>query len=128
MLTCTWLLAAAVLCSSSSAVAVNLFVASYSGLVTTLSLTRAPDGSYELVDVSRHTPPASSPSSLTLDRRNRILYAIDEGLVTPNGSVTSFHTGPGGTLNQLDRVETVIGGVSAVIYGQHPSRAIAVAQ
>ncbi len=126
MLTFIWIIVSAAFISST--VAVKLYVASYSGIVTTLSLTQDSNGSYQLANISS-TPAPSNTSSLTLDSQNHVLYAIDEGISVKNGSVASFQTSPNGALGLIDREETLVGGVSGVIYGQsNISRAIAVAQ
>lgn len=97
-----------------------LYVSSYAGTITTLNLT-LPDGGDSLGTleaISSTTGCAPSPAWLTLDRPNSVLYCMDEGLSTPNGSVSSFKTEEDGSLVQLDRREVISGPVSAVIYGK----------
>ncbi|KAF4977453.1 hypothetical protein FZEAL_6017 [Fusarium zealandicum] len=103
-------------------VASFLYVASYSGTVTTLNFTRAEreDAPVTLERVSSTEGCAGSPSWLTLDHIHSVLYCTDEGIRDDkNGSLASFRTGADGRLTPLDKVETVLGPVSAVVYGEH---------
>ncbi|KAK6210479.1 hypothetical protein LQW54_006226 [Pestalotiopsis sp. IQ-011] len=97
-----------------------LYVASYAGTVTTLNLTLSSGANYSasLEAISTSTGCASSPSWLTLDTPNSVLYCTDEGLSTPLGSLSSFQTNDDGTLVQLDQISVISGPVSAVIYGE----------
>lgn len=113
-----------------SASATLLYASSYSGTVTTLNLT-LPTGagganaSLEAVSSSRGCAP--NPSWLTLDAAAGVLYCTDEGLSTRNGTLSSFRTSKSGVLAQLDKVDTINGPVSAVIYGEG-GRGLALAQ
>ena len=61
-----------------------------------------------------------SPSWLTLDYMNSVLYCLDEGIKDgKNGSLTSFTTNENGTLTPLAKMSTVLGPVSAVVYGEN---------
>ncbi|KAJ3531639.1 hypothetical protein NM208_g8793 [Fusarium decemcellulare] len=106
-----------------------LYVASYSGIVTTLNLTRGRRGGTPLAleHVSTTEGCAGSPSWLTLDHPNSVLYCTDEGLKDGrNGSLSSLRTTQDGKLTPLDQVSTVLGPVSAVLYGER-SQGLAVA-
>lgn len=78
---------------------------------------------------------APNASWLTFDEPNRVIYCLDEGLVVPNGSITSYsvsdsgkhqHGGSGfitnklpGKLSTIEHVETISGPVSGVIFDRH---------
>jgi hypothetical protein len=97
-----------------------LYVTSYAGMVTTLNLT-LPAGGYgstgELEAISTSTECSTSPSWLTLDHANSVLYCLNEGL-TPPGSLSSFKTSEDGSLVLLDQLDVLLGPVSSVIYGE----------
>jgi hypothetical protein len=100
---------------------VLLYVASYSGLVTTLNLSLAEyrDKPVKLEALSTTDGCAGSPSWLTLDWYNGVLYCTDEGLKDgKHGSLASFATRENGTLTPLAKTSTVLGPVSAVMYGE----------
>ncbi|KAF4999248.1 hypothetical protein FGRMN_2612 [Fusarium graminum] len=60
-----------------------------------------------------------SPSWLTLDWPNGVLYCLDEGLgYGKNGTLASFATSENGTLTPLTKVSTIVGPVSAVMFGE----------
>ena len=103
-----------------------LYVSSYAGTITTLNLTQSPDGTtLTLVATSDGCSP--NPSWLTLDSTNARLYCLDEGLDTLNGTLSSFEIQRSGALARLDKVETINGPVSAVVYGDG-GRGLALAQ
>lgn len=116
------------LCAASYSSAVLLYVASYSGTVTTLNLTLPIGDEIAVLEaVSSTDGCAGSPSWLTLDYANSVLYCTDEGLTSgEEGSLSAFSTNEDGSLELLDKVSTVLGPVSAVVYG-HDSRGLAVA-
>lgn len=99
----------------------QLFVASYSGLVTTLTLDlpdqNACSSSAGLTAVSVTGGCALTPSWLTLDSTKGVLYCQDRGSATLSGSLSSFKVGEHGKLAQLDRIDMIYGAVSAVPYG-----------
>ncbi|KAF5020775.1 hypothetical protein F66182_7203 [Fusarium sp. NRRL 66182] len=99
-----------------------LYVASYSGVITTLNLSLAGyrDAPIALETVATMDGCAGSPSWLTLDSFNSVLYCTDEGLQDgKNGSLASFNVSQDGSLTPLDKVSTVIGPVSAVLFGDY---------
>lgn len=110
-----------------------LYAASYAGAIATLNLTwhtqgegPAPDA-YSLDVLATSDGCKPSPSWLTLDYPNSVLYCTDEGLSSDHGSVSAFDIAGDGSLALLDRVNVVSGPVSAVLYGDR-SRGLAVAQ
>ncbi|KAI1015112.1 hypothetical protein LB503_003933 [Fusarium chuoi] len=72
-----------------------------------------------LLYVASYNGCAGSPSWLTLDWYNGVLYCTDEGLKDgKHGSLASFATHENGTLTLLAKTSTVFGPVSAVMYGE----------
>ncbi len=113
--------------SVTGTVATNLYVSSYMGNITSLSLTKL-GPYYTLEAVSTNLGCAPNPSWLELDKSVEILYCLDEGLTVPNGSLSSYSLSTDGTLTQLARVTTISGPVNSVIYGpDNGMRAIALA-
>jgi 6-phosphogluconolactonase (cycloisomerase 2 family) len=100
----------------TSAVATNLYVSSYAGTITTLQLSQSADGSYTLNSVAVNDGSAPSPSWLTLDEDSGVVYCLDEGLTSPNGSIASYSTSPSGELTQIDRHTVISGPVSSVLF------------
>lgn len=93
--------------------ATYLYVSSYSGFVTTLNLTGT-----ALETVAATDACGTSPSWLTLDPTDGVLYCADEGFGTwPDGTIVSLATNDDGTLGPLDAQTTLVGGVSTQIYG-----------
>ncbi|OTA59186.1 putative isomerase YbhE [Hypoxylon sp. EC38] len=107
---------------AGSASATLLYVSSYAGTVTTLSLTLPDDDSAvgaaaTLETVSNSTGCGPNPSWLSLDYPKKLLFCLDEGFVGPHGTVTSFYTNDDGTLTTLDKLEVIQGPVSIAEYG-----------
>lgn len=133
----------------SSASAVNLFVASYDGNLTTLSLTPSistvqwapqkpfgwpfghhPPGpststqwTYSLNTISTFNTTTASPSWLLLNKQNNLLYLIDENVVAGNGTVVTYSTASG-TPSEVHRTIAPEGGVYAVFYNSGSAMAI----
>lgn len=123
------LLRAIQLCAAASLTsATNLFVASYAGNITTLSLTEA-NGSYSLDPIFYNSGCAPNPSWLTLDSNHGILYCLDEGLEVTNGTLSSFVINQNGSLELVQKADTINGPVSGIIYDNPGTgkRAIALA-
>jgi 6-phosphogluconolactonase (cycloisomerase 2 family) len=107
-----------------SAEAVNLYVASYSGgseagNVTSLALQQKPDGHYSLSQTATLNTSTNSPSWLTLDRQNNLLYLVDEavnGTADANGTVVVYKTSYAGELKEVSRTKALIGGVDATFF------------
>ncbi|KOS17740.1 Uncharacterized protein ESCO_002963 [Escovopsis weberi] len=101
----------------------RLFVASYGGTVSTLVIgaTKAsPDcGIQQLHPTSVSAQCSTNPSWLTLDAPKDVLYCLDEGLNTVDGTLTSLKTNKDGSLSVLDQRPTLNGPVSGVFYGHN---------
>ncbi|EME38985.1 hypothetical protein DOTSEDRAFT_57285 [Dothistroma septosporum NZE10] len=115
------------LCAATASAATNLFVADYSGNVTTLSLTET-NGTYKLEKTSANDGCAPNPSWLTIDPARGVLYCLNEGLTSLNGSLSSFTINADGSLEHVQNTTTASGPVSGIIYGEPAGqRAIALA-
>lgn len=101
---------------SATASATNLFVSSYSGDVTTFSLAES-EGTYSLNATSSNPNCGPSPAWLTLDAPRGTIYCLNEGLTTPNGSMSTFTINRDGSLKHVQNSTTISGPVSGVIYG-----------
>lgn len=101
---------------SAAASATNLFVSSYSGDVTTFSLAES-KGEYSLNATSSNGGCGPSPAWLTLDASRGTLYCLNEGLTSPNGSMSTFTINRDGSLKRVQNSTTISGPVSGVIYG-----------
>lgn len=104
--------------------AVNLYAASYDGNVTSVTLS-----SNNTLSVSSQTQGCgSSPSWLVQDKSNKVLYCIDEGNLTPNGSVAAYTTSDSGKLTLASHLNlTAPAPVSGVIFGSTTFRGMAIA-
>lgn len=110
-------IASILLATASLTSATNLFVASYAGTVTTLSLTEN-NGSYNLTQTAVSEDCAPNPSWLTLDANRGLLFCLNEGLETTNGSLSSFLVNRNGSLTFVKNETTISGPVSGIIYGE----------
>jgi 6-phosphogluconolactonase (cycloisomerase 2 family) len=104
--------------------AVNLYVASYAGNLTTLSLLQNPDDSYHLTQTSTFNTSTNAPSWLTLNRQNNVLYMIDEATSAANGTIVSYKTSFTGHLTEIQRVKAMEGGLHAAFYGSGSALAV----
>jgi 6-phosphogluconolactonase (cycloisomerase 2 family) len=104
--------------------AVNLYVASYTGNITTLSLLQNPDYSYNLTQTSTFNTSTHTPSWLTLNRQNNVLYMVDEAVNATNGTIVSYKTSYTGHLTEIQRVQDIGGGVYATFYGSGSALAV----
>ncbi|GAB7359571.1 hypothetical protein MBLNU230_g6758t1 [Neophaeotheca triangularis] len=121
------MLSTTLLSLAGTAAATNLFVSSYSGIVTSLSLTASND-TYRLNSTSESPECGPSPSWLTIDSNRGLLFCLNEGLTTPNGSLSSFTINADGSLDHVQNTTTISGPVSGQIYGAAAGRrAIALA-
>jgi hypothetical protein len=83
-----------------------LYATTYLDTITTLSL-KGPG-----LQAVAFTPGCGANSSwLTPDYANNRIFCLDEGLTTPNGTLSSFALTSNGTLFQLDIVDTLSGPV-----------------
>ncbi|KAF2163112.1 hypothetical protein M409DRAFT_68734 [Zasmidium cellare ATCC 36951] len=98
--------------------ATNLFVADYSGNITTLNLSEQ-NGSYTLEKTHENDGCAPNPSWLTIDAGRGLLYCMNEGLAeNSNGSLASFIISTDGSLKTVQNTTTPSGPVSGIIYGE----------
>jgi 6-phosphogluconolactonase (cycloisomerase 2 family) len=104
--------------------AVNLYVASYAGNITTLSLLQNRDCSYNLTQTFTFNTSTHTPSWLTLNRQNDVLYMVDEAVNATNGTVVSYRTSYAGRLTEIQRVQDIGGGVYATFYGSGSALAV----
>ena len=95
--------------------ATNLWVSSYAGSVTTLSLTGA-NSTYKLSNASISYNCLNDPSWLTFDSSTRTLYCIGENLSGGNGALTTFTASYNGSLITGTQSQTMPGGVNGVQY------------
>jgi len=110
---------------AQSSIAANVFISSYSGLVTTVNVAKNADGNYSLTAIAETTGCTESPSWLTYDPSKSVLFCSDEGLTVPNGTLSSFKAAANGSLVQLDKIMTISGGVKSEIYGNGTALAVA---
>lgn len=108
--------------------AVNLFVSSYDGTVSTLSL----DGSgwnRELKLISQSRGCGSSPSWMVYDRPNELLYCLDENIAgtSPGAVFTSYSVDSAwGKLKAVvSNILSTTASVSGVLFGENKYLAIA---
>ncbi|KAF2764409.1 putative isomerase YbhE [Teratosphaeria nubilosa] len=107
--------------------ATNLFVSDYAGQITSFSLT-AKNGAYALDQTFVNGDCAPNPSWLTIDADRGLLYCLNEGLDTVNGSLSSFTINSDGSIDHIKNETTISGPVSGVLYGPAAGqRAIALA-
>jgi 6-phosphogluconolactonase (cycloisomerase 2 family) len=103
--------------------AVNLYAASYDGNVTSVSLSGS-----TLSVTSQTQGCGSSPSWLVQDKANKVLYCIDEGNATPNGSISAYTTSQSGKLTLASHLNlTAPAPVSGIIFGGPTFRGMAIA-
>ena len=105
-------------CLPALASAVNLWVSSYAGTVTTLSLTQnITAATYSLATTYTSTDCLNNPSWLLFNSTMRILYCVGEGLTSPAGTLSTFKAQKNGQLSVTNQVATIVGGVNTVQYG-----------
>lgn len=106
----------------TSSLAVNLYVASYSGTISTLKLTQS-RSKFTLENVASNG--GSAPHPAWLEKHNGIVYAVNEDIFKPNGTIAAYSTSASGALTQFD-IQTTIGGpVSEVVYNGGKALAVA---
>ena len=105
------------LLSATAATATNLFITDYSGDITSVSLTE-PGGNYTISKTFTNTQCAPNPSWLTVDVDRGLLFCLNEGLTSKNGSLSSFLINSDGSLTHVRNATTINGPVSGVIYGE----------
>lgn len=101
---------------AASASATNLWVSSYAGTITSLQLSALPAGGYSINTTSVNTGCGGSASWLEKNEQCDVVYCVDEGLTTPNGSVSSFKIETSGALTPLTKHDSIPGPVASIIY------------
>src|ERR1700712_3910544 len=97
------LLAASTLAAAATTTTL-LYVSSYDGNITTLSLNKS---NHSLTPLPRSTACSPSPSWLTLQPQSSTLYCLNEGNPTPDkGSLSLLTTSPTGNLTPHARIDT----------------------
>lgn len=109
---------------AASATATNLFVSSYNGKITTLSLTES-SGSYTLTQTHTSDACGGSPSWLQIDTSRNLLFCVNEGFSAVNGSISSLSINTDGSLSQISTLDTPAGAVNSAYYAD--SRGLAIA-
>lgn len=111
---------------ATSAAATNLFVSTYGppGFIASLKLSASAQGGYTLESTSINNGSAPSPSWLTKNTHNNIVYCVDENLSGGNGSIASYQKSSSGQLTIIDRHTTMPGGVYAAVYNAGKSIAV----
>jgi len=117
--------ASELLALAASSMAVNLYVSSYDGNITSLDLTQNYYGSYVLTATSVTITSAPDPSWLTIDSKNRILYATNEAWGLPNGTITSYNISDSGQFVGIDHHEMIAGPVNSAFYNNGKALAVA---
>lgn len=98
--------------------AAYLYVTSYAGTLTSLSLTSGRYGKKSLDVISVNEECGGAPSWLTHDKAKNILYCADEGWNTfPNGLIAAYTPLEDGTLELISQAQTIVGAVSILLYG-----------
>jgi hypothetical protein len=107
--------------------ATKIFVSSYSGSITAVSLTTkvGGTGNLTLTAISSTLGCLPNPPWLELDKNTSTLYCADEGISTAQANFTSFNVANNGTLTRRDEIVTLNGGVYLTIYGNGSVLALA---
>ena len=108
----------------SLTMATNLYVASYAGNITSLSLLKTDTCDYNLTQTSTFNTSTHTPSWLTLNKQNNVLYMVDEAVNNTNGTVVAYRTSFSGKLTELDRIEDIGGGVYAAFFANGGALAV----
>jgi 6-phosphogluconolactonase (cycloisomerase 2 family) len=109
---------------ASSAAAVNLYVTSYSGNITTFQLDRN-----TLKPIAVNQQCGTSPTWLQIDAQNlrkETLYCVDEGFTAP-ATLNSYNVNRDGSLTRISSVITIPGPVSSIFYNEGKKCAVALA-
>jgi 6-phosphogluconolactonase (cycloisomerase 2 family) len=116
-----------VLTVSTVSYATKIFVSSYSGNITTVSINTKTGGTgnLTLTAISSTLGCLPNPSWLELDKNTSTLYCADEGIATAQANFTSFNVASNGTLTRRDEIVTLNGGVYSTIYGNGSVLALA---
>lgn len=118
---------------ASAANAANLIVSSYNGNITTFELSSAEsttqgctsNSAYELKEISTLNTTTQSPSWLTFNHQNQVLYLMDEAMSSGDGTVVSYKVQSNGSLSEVQRVKALAGGVHGHFYNSGTALAVA---
>ncbi|POS85517.1 hypothetical protein EPUL_004679, partial [Erysiphe pulchra] len=94
--------------------AVNLYVASYDGNITSLSLSQTGNGQYVLSTLSSLKSETPDPS--WLEKSGNLVFLASENIQGPNGTVITYKTSDTGILAQVQKPQTTPGGSSVSTY------------
>ncbi|PBP18142.1 hypothetical protein BUE80_DR011128 [Diplocarpon rosae] len=108
----------------STVTAVNLYVASTDGNITTLAYTPSANASLEVFSITAEC--GGNPATLNIDTASHILYCIDRGQASDvNGSMSSFSIADNGVLKKIASTPVPASGVWTEIFGEDGNRGIA---
>jgi len=106
----------------------NLYASSYEGTVYNLGLKRNKTDGFVLLKKHQDKGCGPSPSWLTLDYEQEVMYCLGEGIETKNGSITTYGVSQNGKLVQSAKDDVLGGPVSSVVYGgKDREKAVAIA-
>jgi len=109
----------------TTSLAVNLYAAQYSGVISSLSLTQS-GSNYTLALTSQNPGSAPQPSWLEKHPSNdQLIFAVDENWSGPNGTIAAYTKAATGILTQVDEKSTAAGPVSEAFYASGSAVAIA---
>ncbi|KHJ36112.1 putative 3-carboxymuconate cyclase [Erysiphe necator] len=104
--------------------AVNLYVASYAGKITSLSLAQSRDGEYALSVISSLKSDTPQPS--WLEKNGDLVFLVNENFAGPNGTVVPYKTSETGILTPVQQPQiTPPGPVSIAVFNKGKALAIA---
>ncbi|KAL9580480.1 MAG: hypothetical protein Q9203_006281, partial [Teloschistes exilis] len=115
-----------------SAPATKLYVSSYTGDIHILNLTSTANSSYNLGHIPTNRGCGDNATWLELDPKHQNLFSLDEGILTGNGSLTSFKINEdgdrNGSLTQVSHITIPNAPVhSALLEGDNGIQLLAVA-
>ncbi|KAL8677706.1 MAG: hypothetical protein Q9186_005890 [Xanthomendoza sp. 1 TL-2023] len=125
----TSLTLAALVATASTVSATRLYVSSYTGNITTFNLTHT-GTNYSLARLDATNACAPNASWLQIDVKKRNLFCLDEGMIGPNGSLTSFKINDDktGSLKLVKHASIPAAPVNSAIYtGPNGTQLMAVA-
>lgn len=110
----------------ASTSATNLYVSSYNNKITTLSLTQdSSSRSYALSETHTSSACPDSPSWLQIDTTRSLLFCVNEGFNTVNGSISSLSISSDGSLSEINVLDTPPGPVNSAYFANRRGLAIA---
>jgi 6-phosphogluconolactonase (cycloisomerase 2 family) len=107
--------------------AAKIFVASYSGTISTLEFSSKNNSStgYSLDLIAQSKEVGPTPSWLTLDRKRNFLYCTEPGVSSAHGTLNSLAIGDNGTLTLDNSISTPTGAAYAGTYGRDDAIGVA---